>query len=359
MISIAKPSIGKDEINAVTEVLKSGRLTQGAKVKEFEEKFAKYIGTKHAIATSSGTTALHVALLAAGIRAGDEVITTPFSFIASANCILFCGAKPVFVDIDDLTFNINSKLIEQKITEKTKAIIPVHLYGQACDMDRIMEIAKKHNLYVIEDACQAHGALYKGKKVGSFGLGCFSFYGTKNITTGEGGMITTNDDVIAEKARMIREHGAKQRYYHKILGYNFRMTDIVAAIGIEQLKKIEKFNKAREKNAKYLTKKLNSIKGIVLPVEAVDRKHAWHQYTIRVTEDRDKLKQKLNEKGIGAEIYYPLAIHQQELYKGLGYNDSLPKAEKAAKEALSLPIHPAVTKKDLDFIVKSIEQVMK
>ncbi len=239
-VNIAQPQIGKEEIKAVTEVLKSGMLAQGPKVAEFEEKFAKFIGVKCAIATTSGTTALHVALLSAGIGPGDEVITTPLTFIATANAILYTGARPVFVDIDEATYNINPDLIEKVITEKTKAIMPVHLYGQSANMTKIMAVARKHKLTVIEDACQAHGARWKEKKVGSFGIGAFSFYPTKNMTTGEGGMITTDSKEIYEKACLIRAHGSKVKYYHDILGYNFRLTDIGAAIGIEQLKKLPK-----------------------------------------------------------------------------------------------------------------------
>ena len=249
-INIASPQIGKEEIKAVTDVMKSGMLAQGPRVAEFEEKFAKFIGTKYAVATSSGTTALEVALRAHGIKEGDEVITTPFTFIASANSILYTGARPVFVDIDPETFNIDPDLIEKAITKKTKAILPVHLYGSACDMTKIMQIAKKHHLDVIEDACQAHGAEWKNKKVGSFGTGTFSLYPTKNMTTGEGGMITTNDKEVYEQALLIRAHGSKVKYYHDILGYNYRMTDIEGAIGIEQLKKLPKFNKARQANAR-------------------------------------------------------------------------------------------------------------
>ena len=242
-INIASPKIGKEEIKAVTEVLKSGMLAQGPKVSEFEEKFARFIGVKYAIATSSGTTALEIALRAAGIGPDDEVITSPFTFIASANSILYTGARPVFADIVEQTFNLDPEKIEAKITKKTKAIMPVHLYGNACAMTKIMVIAKKRKLAIIEDACQAHGAEWGGKKVGSFGLaGAFSLYPTKNMTTGEGGMITTNSKEIYDKANLLRAHGSKIKYYHDILGYNYRMTDIEAAIGIEQQKKLNKFN---------------------------------------------------------------------------------------------------------------------
>ncbi len=346
MIAISSPFIGDEEIKAVEEVLRSGNLAQGRKVAEFEEAYAAYVGTKYAVAVSSGTTALHLSLLAHGIGEGDEVITTPFSFIATANAILFAGAKPVFADIDEKSFNLDPEKIEEKITSKTKALIPVHLYGQPCDMDRIMEIARKYSLVVIEDACQAHGAEYKGKKAGSFGTGCFSFYPTKNMTTGEGGMITTDYPVIAARARMLRNHGQKERYLHEVLGYNFRMTDIAAAIGLCQLKKLDHFNEQRRKNAEMLNQGLKDIKGIRTPCVSPAVKHVFHQYTIRVTGDfaisRDALREKLIKEGIAAEIYYPLPIHHQPLYRRLGYNDHLPQTEKAAQEVLSLPVHPAL-----------------
>jgi len=238
MIPIAKPLLGAEEKAAVSRVLESGMLAQGPKVAEFEQAFAHFIGTQFAIATSNGTTALHAALLAHNLGPGDEVITTPFSFIATANAITMTGAKPVFVDIEEDSFNINPSLIEAAITPKTKAILPVHLYGKPANMKAITEIAAKHNLTIIEDACQAHGAEFEHKKVGSFGTGCFSFYPTKNMTSSEGGMITTNDETLAKKIRKIISHGSEKRYHHDFLGYNYRMTDVAAAIGVEQVKKL-------------------------------------------------------------------------------------------------------------------------
>lgn len=357
MIPIARPIIGEDEITAVTAVLRSGIIAQGRRVEEFEEAFAKFVGTKYAIAVNSGTAALHIALLTQGIGEGDEVITSPFTFIASANSILFTGAKPVFADIEEDSFNIAPDKIDEKITPRTKAIMPVHLYGQPCDMKRIMRIAQEHGLIIIEDACQAHGAEYERKKVGLFGTGCFSFYPTKNMTTGEGGMITTNDKDIAQKARMIRSHGQRQRYFHEILGYNYRMTDIAAAIGLCQLGKLEEFNSKRIENAKFLTRGLSGIKGLIPPSIKSNTQHVFHQYTVRITQDfgipRDELRQKLMNKGIATEVYYPLPIHKQPLYQSLSYNDRLPNSEKAAAQVLSLPVHPSLTKKDLEYVVDS------
>ncbi|MFQ6105809.1 MAG: DegT/DnrJ/EryC1/StrS family aminotransferase, partial [Candidatus Hydrothermarchaeaceae archaeon] len=275
------------------------------------------------------------------------------------NAIIYCGAKPVFADIDPRTFNIDAEQIEDKITKKTSAIIPVPLYGHACDMDPINEIADEHGLRVVEDACQAHGAEYKGRKVGALGdCGVFSFYPTKNMTTGEGGMMTTNEEKIAERARLIRAHGSSKKYHHEILGYNYRMTEISAAIGIEQLRKLDEMNERRIKNADMLTEGISKIEGLTPPYILPDTTHVFHQYTVRVTKEfsssRDELVAKLNNKGIGAGIYYPIPIHKQELYQKLNYAEDLPEAEKAAGEVLSLPVHPAVSEKDIKFIISSL-----
>lgn len=357
MIPIAKPFIGDEEIKEVESVLRSGFIAQGPKVAEFEEKFANYIGTRHAIATSSGTTALHVALLCAGIGEGDEVITTPFSFAATANTILYTGAKPVFVDIDPKTYNINPELIEEAVTDKTKAIMPVHLYGQPADMSNINKIAGKHNLKVIEDAAQAHGAVYNGINVGLWGdMACFSFYPTKNITTSEGGIITTNNNEFDHDARALRAHGESERYEHVILGYNFRMTDIAAAIGVVQLKRLDGFNNKRIENAEYLTEHVKYIDGIEPPFVQENVKHVFHQYTIRVANGkRDELRDFLNNEGIGTGVHYPIPIYKQKLYQDLGFTANCPEAEKAASEVLSIPVNPALSAEDLGTIVSVLE----
>jgi perosamine synthetase len=359
MIEMANPSLGDDEIQAVTEVLKSGILAQGPKVADFEDAFAAYIGTKHAIAVNSGTAALHAALLAAGIGEGDEVITTPFSFIATANAILFCNAKPVFVDIDEMTFNINTSLLREAISRRTKAVIIVHLYGQPCDMQEIVQICDEHNLVLVEDACQAHGAEYRGRKVGSFGTGCFSFYATKNITTGEGGIITTNSADVAQKARMIRSHGQRERYLHQTLGFNYRMTDISAAFGICQLRRLGQLNDKRTANAAFLASQITNIGGLTPPAVGPDRKHVFHQFTIRVTSgfgiSRDDLAASLKQKGIMTGIHYAIPIHMQPLYRDLGYDVHMPVSERAAREVLSLPVHPGLSDQDLRHIVQSLK----
>lgn len=357
-VSIAKPIIGEEEIENVVEVLKSGMIAQGPKVAEFEEKFAEWVGAKYAIATNSGTAALHVALLAAGIGPGDEVITTPFTFIASGNAIVYTGATPIFADIDLETYTLDPDTIEDLITDKTKAILPVQLYGQAADMDKIREIAKEHDLLVIEDAAQAHGAMYNDETVGSMGdMACFSFYPTKNMTTSEGGMITTNDDELAEKARVFRAHGSNIKYKHDEIGYNFRSSDIAAAIGLAQLDKIDGFNDQRIANAAYLNEGLKDIDGIVTPVSPENRKHVYHQYTIRVTKgNRDDWVKILTEKGIGTGIHYPIPLYNQPIYKELGFGGSSPNAEIAADSVISLPVHPSLSKEDLDLVIEAVKE---
>jgi perosamine synthetase len=361
MIPIAKPIISDEEVEEVVKVLKSGFIAQGPKVAEFEEKFAEYVGVEYAVASSSGTTALHLALLAAGVKSGDEVITTPFTFAATGNSVLYTGAKPVFVDIDKNTYNINPDKIEEAITDKTKVLMPVHLYGQPADMDPINKIAEDHDLVVIEDAAQAHGALYNNKKTGSLGdMGCFSFYPTKNMTTSEGGMITTDNKEMADTARILRAHGESERYTHVTLGYNFRMTDIAAAIGVVQLKKLDKFNEKRIENASFLTSKINNINGIKAPYVTDNVKHVFHQYTVRVDKSkRDQLIDFLKINGIGTGIHYPKPIYQQKLYQEMGFNVKCIEAENASLEVLSLPIHPSLKQEDLEVIVNVLEEASK
>jgi dTDP-4-amino-4,6-dideoxygalactose transaminase len=360
VIPISQPYTRAEETFAVIEVLESGYLAQGAKVKAFEERFADYCGVKHAIATTSGTTALWVALLSHGIGPGDEVITSPFTFIASANAILYTGATPVFADIDPVTFNLDPACVEEKITERTKAIMPVHLFGYPCDMLAFMEIARRHGLAIIEDACQAHGAAIGEQRVGSFGTGCFSFYATKNITTGEGGMITTNDDEIADLSRLYRAHGMRQRYLHEALGYNFRMTDIQAAIGLVQMDRLPWFNERRRENAAYLMARLADVDEITLPaMPASSYTHVYHQFTIRIPKDRDRVRERLQELGVGTGIYYPIPVHKQPLYQDMGYSDRLPVSEQASQEVLSLPVHPSLTYDHLDVIAKAVKQAVK
>jgi dTDP-4-amino-4,6-dideoxygalactose transaminase len=356
------PSIGEAEVERVSAYLRSGAwLTEFEQTERFERMIAEWLGVKHCSVTTSGTVTLTLALMALGVGAGDEVIVPPFTFIATANAALFVGAKPVFADVEPGTFNIDPAEIERKITKRTRAIIPVDLYGHPAKMDEIMAIAEKHGLSVIEDACQAHGATINGRKCGSFDIGCFSFYPTKNMTTSEGGMLTTDDSTVAEMARMIRSHGSKVRYYHEMLGFNLRMTDISAAIGLAQLKHIDHYDDLRIANAIRLNEKLRGIRGIVTPTIASGCRHVFHQYTIRVTPDfgmsRDGLIKKLTEAGIGTGIYYPVPIHKQTYYRSLGYDDHLPVSEQLAQEVVSLPVHPAVTPEDIDLNAETIRRL--
>jgi perosamine synthetase len=352
MIPIARPHMGAEELAAVSRVLTSGQLAQGEQVALFERRFAELCQVKEAVAVSSGTAAIHLALLAHEIGPGDEVITTPLSFAATANTILLVGAKPVFVDIEPDTYNIDPALVEAAITPRTKAIMPVHLYGNPSDMDRLGQLAAKHGLILIEDACQAHAATIRGKPVGSFGTGCFSFYATKNMTTGEGGMVTTNDPEIAERVRLWRSHGQQRRYHHIALGYNLRMMDIQAALGLAQMEKLEAWTEQRIANAAFLTSQLREW--VKTPVVRPGYRHVYHQYTIQVSGDRNAWQQALAERGIGTAVHYPCPIHQQPFYQEQGFNISLPIAEAAAQQILSLPVHPAVSEEDLATITQEV-----
>jgi len=356
MIPISKPIISDAEKQAVIEVLESGRLAQGPRVAQLEERFAQLCGTRYAVATSSGTTALHLALLAHGIGPGDEVITTPFTFIATINAILFVGAKPVLVDIEEETFNIDPALIEAAVTPRTRAIIPVHLYGYPCDMDPILEVARRHGLAVIEDAAQAVGATYKGRPVGGFGTACFSLYATKNVMSGEGGMITTDDPEVAERCRMLRNHGMRERYQYEFLGYNFRMSDLHAAIGLVQMDRLEEFAARRRANAAYLS---GHIRSVLTPTVREGYGHVWHQYTVRVGEgrDRDEAVRRLNEAGVGTGVFYPRPAHHHDYVRQVVGEISLPVAERLSREVISLPVHPALSQADLERIVEAVNRL--
>ena len=362
-IPIAKPVLGREELEAVREVFESGMLVQGEKVKLFEEKFAEYIDVEHAVAVANGTLALDTALKALGIGPGDEVVTSAFSFIASGNCVLFQGAKPVFADIDPRSFNIDPSEVAKKITSKTKAIIPVHLFGQPAEMDALKEIAEDHRIALVEDAAQAHGAEFKGQKAGGLGdIGCFSFYATKNMTTGEGGMITTNKSELARKALLIRNHGDTGKYHHIILGYNYRMSEASAAVGSVQLRKLDEMNERRRKNAGALTSGIEKISGLTPPHVNDDVKHAFYQYVVRVEEDypmeRDKLAEYLWEKDVEVAVHYPTPVYGQPLYRELGYGKTVcPIAEDVCKRVLSLPVHPTVTEEDVKYMLDVLKEV--
>ena len=347
--------IGSKIQEAILGLLESGNYVLGPAVERFEEEVAEYCCSDYAICCASGTDALLLALMALGISDGDEVITTPYSFFSTASVIWRLHAKPVFCDIDPSTYNINPELIPERITDRTKAILPVHLYGQMADMDKISEIAKKHNLFVIEDAAQALGAEYKGKKSGILSdIGCFSFFPTKNLGGyGDGGMIVTNNKELADKMVMLRVHGSSPKYYHKVVGINSRLDAIQAVALSVKLKYLDQWNEARRKNVA-LYNELLAGADIILPKEASDCRHIYNQYTIRC-KDRDRLREYLKGKGIATEIYYPLPLHLQECFKDLGYKEGdFPEAESSAKETLSIPIYPELTEGELREVTDAI-----
>ncbi len=361
MIPIAKPVIGEEEISQVVEVLRSGMIVQGKKVAEFEDRFSRYIGSRHGIAVSNGTAALDIALKAAGIGRGDEVITTPFTFIATSNAILFQGARPVFADIEEETYNINPDDVLEKVTSKTKAVVGVHLFGHPFEVKPILEICEDHNLILIEDSAQAHGAEYRGQKVGSFGVGCFSFYATKNMTTSEGGMITCSDDEIAERCRLFRSHGEIRKYEHVLLGHNMRMTDIQAAIGLTQLEKLDWMNERRRENAEFFRRNIR-VDGLRKPVEKGYAKHVYHQYVLLLEDEfpmsRDEFSSYLSERGVGNAVHYPKPVYLQPLYRELGYERGLcPTAEYVAERVISIPVHPLLKGVELRHIVEVVNGV--
>ncbi len=334
--------------------MSSGSLAQGPRVRELEERFAEFVGVPHAIATSSGTTALHLALMAAGVGDGDEVITVPFTFIASANSILYTGARPIFVDVDETTFNMQVDQIEAAITPRTRAIMPVSLYGQPAEMPAITEIAQRRGLAVVEDAAQSHGAAIDGRLSGSWGAGCFSFYPTKNMTTGEGGMITSSDPEFADRARLTREHGMRVRYHHDIVGYNFRMTDIHASIGLAQLTKLPANNARRRQIAGRYDAEL---RGVITPRTAPGVTHVYHQYTLRVHR-RDEFVEQLGEQGVGTGVYYPIPVHRQKPFVALGYGEQrFPISERLCDEVVSIPVHPSLSEEEVDRVIEAVNAV--
>ena len=351
MIPIARPQMGAEEKELVWSAMEAGALAQGPRVAELESRFADFIGVAQAVATSSGTTALHLALLGYGIGPGDEVVTVPFTFIASANSILFTGARPVFVDIEPESYTIDVGQVEAAITPRTRAVMPVSLYGNPADMNAIAEIADRHGLTIVEDAAQAHGASIDGRRSGSWGAGCFSFYPTKNMTTGEGGMVTTDDLELADRLRLLREHGMKVRYHHDILGYNFRMTDLHASIGLAQLTKLPGYN---ERRIAIATRYDAELEGVITPSVRPGTRHVFHQYTIRVSR-RDEFADRLRERGVGSAIYYPVPVHRQKPFVALGYGEQrFPVTEQLTGEVLSIPVHPSLTDAEVDTVIAAV-----
>lgn len=354
MIPQVKPLLGREEEEAVLEVLRSGMLAAGRQVREFEENFCAYNNSRFAVASSSGTTALHVMMEAVGIGHGDKVFVTPYSFIASANAILYTGAVPVFVDIDPATFNMSYHELENAVKKHSdaKAILVVHIFGLPADMLEITELAGKHNLVLLEDCAQATGASYRGVKVGNFGkAAAFSFYPTKNITSGEGGMVVTGDPVVEEKARMLVNQGQRRRYDHEVVGYNYRLSNIHAAIGLAQLSRLDEFNRIRVENAMYYQRRINNPK-IIKPGLPADRTHVFNQYTIRV-KDREKFTRYLTAKDIGFGVYYPQIIPGQKPYRD-NYAGVWPAAEKLAGSCVSIPVHPSLKRDEVMFIADAI-----
>ena len=346
----------KVEIDAaIQQTLDRGAFAANGAVAAFEEEFARYCGVRHCVAVSSGTSALHLAMIASGVQAGDEVITVPFTFIATAWAISYVGATPVFVDVEGDTCTLDAEKIARAIGPKTRAIIPVHLYGQMADMEPMRDICDRHGLMLIEDAAQAHGAEYKGRRAGGYGqIGCFSFYPTKNLGAfGEAGAITTDDDEIAERLRHLRDHAQMTKYRHEEIGYNYRMDELQGAILRVKLRYIEGWNSARSKIAKYYVDKLTETP-LILPTESPDRRHVWHLFVVRSSE-RDKLCRELLNASIGTGLHYPIPLHLQPAYSYLGYQrGDFPVAEKMASECLSLPMFPELEQSELDRVCQGL-----
>ena len=358
MIPIARPDIGPEEIAAVTEVLESGMLAQGRKVKELEDAWAEYIGVRHAVAMGNGTLALMAIFAGIGLEPGDEVITVSHTFAATANAILSTGATPVFVDIEPDTYLIDAKKIEKAITPRTRAICPVHLFGLVADMDMIRAIADRHGLVVVEDACQAHGASFRGRMAGSFGHGAFSLYATKNMTTAEGGFVTTDDDALADWLRLYRNQGMRARYQFEMLGYNFRMTDLAAAIGLTQLRKLPRNTARRQAIAGRYDAAFEELP-IGLPITPDGRSHVFHQYTLNVGGARDAIVADLREAGVGADIYYPIPVHRQSYIQERGLHADLPVTDGAAEQTLALPMFPGLTDAEQDVVIEAVRAAVE
>jgi len=364
VIPISAVALGEDEERLVVEVLRSGQLAQGPMVARLEHEFAAYCGTRHAVAVANGTLALVAALRVLGVGPGDDVVTSAFTFVATLNAILECGARAHFADIDPSTFNVDADALAEVCTDRTRVVMPVHLYGQPADMGAVDAIAQRVGAAMVEDAAQAHGADIGGQRVGSFGVGIFSFYATKNITTGEGGIVTTDDDDLADRLRLLRNHGMRARYEYESVGTNFRLTDLQAAIALPQLARLDATIAQRQANAQRLNAGLCDIAGLVTPVVAPDRRHVFHQYTIRVTEDaavdRDALAAQLASRGVQSGIYYPRVVFDYACYRthpNVVAGD-VPAARATAAEVLSLPVHPNCSASDLDHIVDAVRSAL-
>lgn len=364
MIPITTVQFGPEVEEEVLAVLRSGNIAQGRVVERFEKAFADLSGVPHAIAVNNGTTALVAALEVFDLEPGDEVVTTPFTFVATLNAILEAGATAVFADIDEDDFALDATAAEAVMTDRSRVLLPVHLFGQTADMGALTKLAESKGLRLLEDSAQAHGATCEGRSAGSFGVGTFSFYATKNITTGEGGIITTADDAIADRLRVLRNQGMRQRYQYEMPGHNYRLTDLQAAVALPQLAHYGEILEARRSNAAWLTTALTDIDGLVAPRVMPGREHVWHQFTVRITEDapvdRDEFVAKLGEKGVGAGVYYPRLVHDYDAYRDhprIRVGET-PVAERVSKQVVSLPVHPALTQADLVTIADSVREVL-
>ena len=353
MIPIARPDIGEEEVTAVTAVLRSGMLAQGRHVKDLEDGWSEFVGVKHTVAMGNGTLALMAIFAGIGLAPGDEVITVSHTFAATANAILSTGATPVFVDIEPDTYLMDAKAIEKAITPRTRAICPVHLFGLVADMDMIGAIADRNGLTVVEDACQAHGATFRGRPAGSFGHGAFSLYATKNMTTAEGGFVTTDDDTFADWLRLYRNQGMRARYQFEMLGFNFRMTDLAAAIGLAQLAKLPRNTVRRQAIAARYDAAFGELP-IGLPITPDGRMHVFHQYTIDVGGARDAIVADLRDAGVGADIYYPIPVHRQAYIQERGLHADLPVTDLAAARTLALPMFPGLTDAEQDQVIAAV-----
>ncbi|MCU1635016.1 MAG: aminotransferase [Cryobacterium sp.] len=364
MIPITTVQFGQEEEQLVLEVLRSGSVAQGPKVAQLENRFGELFGAPHVVAVNNGTTALVAALQVLDLQPGDEVITSPFTFVATLNAILEAGATATFADIRAEDFNLDPDSVAGRITDRTKVILPVHLYGQMADMDPLEALANDRGLRILEDSAQSHGATYNGRHAGSYGLGTFSLYATKNITTGEGGLITTDDDDIADRLRVLRNQGMRARYVYEMAGNNYRLTDLQAALGIPQLERYASIVDSRRHNAERLIDGLQDVPGIIVPRQLEGRGHVWHQFTVRVTSDapvdRDEFVQKLAERGVGAGVYYPKLVFDYDAYRTHPrvVMSDVPVAERIVSEVVSLPVHTALTEADLDEIVAAVRAVV-
>lgn len=364
MIPISSIEFGEDVEREVLDTLRSGMVAQGPKVRRLEDEFAAMIGARHAVAVNNGTTALVAALEVQDLEPGDEVLTSPFTFVATINAILDAGATVRFADISEADFNLDPRQVEACIKDRTKVLLPVHLYGQSADMAALMPLAERHGLGVIEDAAQSHGATFDGRGVGTFGLGCFSFYATKNLTTAEGGMITTEDDAVADRLRVLRNQGMRARYQYEMVGHNYRMTDLQASLALPQMTRYGQQVEQRRRNAAVLSTGLKDVQGLTLPAELNSRGHVWHQFTVLVDEDssidRNELASSLTDAGVGSGIYYPRTAYDYDCYREHPrvIVEETPVASSVAARCLSIPVHAALSSDDVDSVVAAVRSAM-